>query len=95
VPQILSPRRPRIQDRSRGYDGNLIRRTVRNEPAGTNRNDTAIVEVRAMKRIRIEKPKPRRPMEIDLPLPLDPRDPDIVRVKRGPVWRFADRRWAV
>jgi hypothetical protein len=52
------------------------------------------VEVRAMKRIRMEKPKPRRSMEIELPLPLDPRDPDIVRVKRGPVWRFADRRWA-
>jgi hypothetical protein len=69
---------------------NVIRRAVRNEPG-----DTAIVEVSAMKRIRIEKPEPRRPMEIDLPLPLDPRDPDIVRVKRGPVWRFADRRWAV
>jgi hypothetical protein len=47
-----------------------------------------------MKRIRIEKPKPSRPMELELPLPLDPRDPDIVRVKRSPVWRFADRRWA-
>jgi hypothetical protein len=46
-----------------------------------------------MKRIRIEKPKPRRPM-MELPLPLDPRDPHVVRVKRGPVWRFADRRWA-
>jgi hypothetical protein len=52
------------------------------------------VEVRAMKRIRIEKPKTCRPMEI-LPLPLDPRHPDIVRVKRGAVWRFADRRWAL
>jgi hypothetical protein len=57
-------------------------------------NDTVIEEVRAMKRIRIEKPKPRRPMEFELPLPLDPRDPDVVRVKRGPAWRFADRRWA-
>ena len=28
-----------------------------------------------MKRIRIEKPKPRRPMELELLLPLDPRDP--------------------
>jgi hypothetical protein len=52
------------------------------------------MEVKAMKRIRIEKPKPRRPMEMELPLPLDPRDPDIVRVKQGPIWRFADRRWA-
>jgi hypothetical protein len=52
------------------------------------------VEVRAMKRIRIDKPKPRRPMELDQPLPLDPRDPDVVRVKQGPAWRFADRRWA-
>jgi hypothetical protein len=48
-----------------------------------------------MKRIRIEKPKPRRPSELPAPLPLDPRDPDVVRVKRGQVWRYADRRWAV
>lgn len=48
-----------------------------------------------MKRTRIEKPKARRPMELVLPLPLDPRDPDVVRVKRGAVWRFADRRWAL
>jgi hypothetical protein len=47
-----------------------------------------------MKHMRIEKPKPRRPMRIEQPLPLDPRDPDVVRVKRGAVWRFADRRWA-
>jgi hypothetical protein len=47
-----------------------------------------------MKRIRTEKPKPRRSMEIELPFRLDPRDPDVVRVKRGAVWRFADRRWA-
>ncbi|MDP9118692.1 MAG: hypothetical protein M3M93_00235 [Actinomycetota bacterium] len=52
------------------------------------------MEVRAMKRIRIEKPKPRRSMELELPLRLDPRDPDVVRVKRGAIWRFADRRWA-
>jgi hypothetical protein len=52
------------------------------------------MEVRAMKRIRIEKPKPRRSMEFELPLRLDPRDPDVVRVKRGAIWRFADRRWA-
>jgi hypothetical protein len=32
-----------------------------------------------MKRIRIEKPKPRR-RELEV-LPLDPRDPDIVRAK--------------
>ena len=54
----------------------------------------AIVEVRAMKRIRIEKPRIRRSIEMELPGPLDPRDPDVVRVKRGAVWRFADRRWA-
>lgn len=48
-----------------------------------------------MKRERIEKPKPRRPRELEPILPLDPRDPDVVRVKRGPVWQFADRRWAV
>jgi hypothetical protein len=48
-----------------------------------------------MKRIRTEKPKTRRPMDIELPPPLDPRDPDVVRVKRGTVWRFSDRRWAV
>jgi hypothetical protein len=59
------------------------------------RSDTEIVEVSAMKRIRIEKPKPRRPMDIELPPRLDPRDPDIVRVKRGAIWRFSDRRWAV
>jgi hypothetical protein len=52
------------------------------------------VEVSAMKRIRTEKSKPRRPMDIELPPRLDPRDPDIVRVKRGAVWRFSDRRWA-
>jgi len=48
-----------------------------------------------MKRIRIEKPKPRRPLELEPVLPLDPRDPDVVRVKRGSVWRYADRRWAI
>jgi hypothetical protein len=58
-------------------------------------SDTAIVEVSAMKRIRIEKPKPRPPLELEPILPLDPRDPDVVRVKRGAVWRYADRRWAV
>jgi hypothetical protein len=47
-----------------------------------------------MKRMRVEKPKRRRPIEIELPLPLDPRDPDVVRVKQGQVWRFAGRRWA-
>jgi hypothetical protein len=52
-------------------------------------------EVSGMKRTRIEKPKPRRPRELDMALPLDPRDPDVVRIKRAPVWRYADRRWAV
>ncbi len=47
-----------------------------------------------MKRIRIEKSKPRRARELEPTLPLDPRDPDVVRVKRGAAWRFADRRWA-
>ena len=47
-----------------------------------------------MKRERIQKPKPRRPRELEPILSLDPRDPDVVRVKGGPVWRFADRRWA-
>jgi hypothetical protein len=46
-----------------------------------------------MKRIRIEKPKPLA-RELEPILPLDPRDPDVVRVKRGSVWRFANRRWA-
>ena len=47
-----------------------------------------------MKRTRIEKPKPRKSAELEPILPLDPRDPDVVRVKRAPQWRFADRRWA-
>jgi hypothetical protein len=47
-----------------------------------------------MKRERIEKPRPRRSRELEMVLPLDPRDPDVVRVKRGSAWRFADRRWA-
>jgi hypothetical protein len=47
-----------------------------------------------MKRVRIEKPKPRHPHELEPVLPLDPRDPDVVRVKRGWIWRYADRRWA-
>jgi hypothetical protein len=33
-----------------------------------------------MKRIRIQKPRPRGRHEIDI-LPLDPRDPDVVRAK--------------
>ena len=52
-------------------------------------------EVRSVKRIRIEKPKSRTTRDLEAPQPLDPRDPDIVRVKRGTVWRYADRRWAV
>ena len=48
-----------------------------------------------MKRIRIEKQKPRRPLDLEPILPLDPRDPDVVRVKKGSVWRYADRRWAI
>jgi len=47
-----------------------------------------------MKKIRIEKPKLREPRELEPIPPLDPRDPDIVRVKRGAVWRYSDRRWA-
>ncbi len=46
-----------------------------------------------MKKIRIQKPKPRAPHEVE-PQRLDPRDPDVVRAKGGWVWRFADRRWA-
>jgi hypothetical protein len=34
-----------------------------------------------MKRIRLERPKPRRERRYD-PLPLDPRDPDILRAKQ-------------
>jgi hypothetical protein len=49
----------------------------------------------SVKRERIEKPKPRRPRELEMILPLDPRDPDVVRVKKGWVWRYADRRWAI
>jgi hypothetical protein len=48
----------------------------------------------SMKRVRIEKPKIRAPRDVEPILPLDPRDPDVVRVKRGAAWRFADRRWA-
>jgi hypothetical protein len=51
--------------------------------------------VSGVKRERIEKPKPRRPRELEMVLPLDPRDPDVVRAKKGWVWRYADRRWAV
>jgi hypothetical protein len=47
-----------------------------------------------MKRIRIDRPKPRRPGQLEPVLPIDPRDPDVVRVKRGSAWKFADRRWA-
>jgi hypothetical protein len=47
-----------------------------------------------MKTTRIEKPRPRVRRDLELPPPLDPRDPDIVRVKRGAVWRYGDRRWA-
>lgn len=52
-------------------------------------------EVVQVKRTRMEKPKPRAPRELEPILRLDPRDPDVVRVKRGTIWRFADRRWAV
>jgi hypothetical protein len=52
-------------------------------------------EVVQVKRTRIEKPKPRTPRDLEPILRLDPRDPDVVRVKRGAVWRFADRRWTV
>jgi len=87
---ILARLQPRIQLCSGGYD-------VRRDPPDRSErtpSEKAIMEVRAMKRIRIEKPKLRRSMELELPLRLDPRDPDVVRVKRGAIWRFADRRWA-
>ena len=45
-------------------------------------------------RARIERPKPRVRRQPDAPMRLDPRDPDVVRVKRGSIWRYADRRWA-
>jgi hypothetical protein len=45
-------------------------------------------------RTRMDKPKPRTRRPVEPPQRLDPRDPDVVRVKRGWVWRFADRRWA-
>ncbi len=48
----------------------------------------------SMKRERIEKPKARGSRAAELILPLDPRDPDVVRVKKASVWRYADRRWA-
>ena len=48
----------------------------------------------SMKRERIEKPKPRGSRAVEMTLPLDPRDPDVVRVKKASVWRYADRRWA-
>jgi hypothetical protein len=72
-----------------GYRFHQIRLTIRADP-GVRRTG----EVRSMKRIRIEKPKPRVARDLE-PQPLDPRDPDIVRVKRGTVWKYADRRWAV
>jgi hypothetical protein len=50
--------------------------------------------VAMVKRTRIEKPKPRVRRQPEARMPLDPRDPDVVRVKRGWVWRYADRRWA-
>jgi hypothetical protein len=46
-----------------------------------------------VKRTRIEKPKPRVRRQPE-PMRLDPRDPDVVRVKRSFAWRYADRRWA-
>jgi hypothetical protein len=52
-------------------------------------------EVKVMKRERIQKPKPRVRRDVEPPMALDPRDPDVVRVKRALTWRFADRRWAV
>jgi hypothetical protein len=51
-------------------------------------------EVVQVKQTRIQKPKPRAPRELEPAMPLDPRDPDVVRVKRGSIWRFADRHWA-
>jgi hypothetical protein len=71
----------------------VIRHRPGREPLGEGGSDRQ--EVSDVKRTRIEKPKPRRPLELEPILPLDPRDPDIVRVKKGSVWRYADRRWAV
>ena len=56
-------------------------------------NVTPEREMVSMKSIRIEKPKTRQPRDLEPILPLDPRDPDVVRVKRGAAWRFANRRW--
>jgi hypothetical protein len=46
-----------------------------------------------MKRVRIEKPKPRRERWWLEVLPLDPRDPDVVRAKA--IDRSGDRRTGV
>ena len=75
-----------------GYRSHVIRRTAPDEPGA---NGPTAQGGESVKRIRVEKPKPRRPRELELPPPLDPRDPDVVRVKRGGAWRFADRRWAL
>jgi hypothetical protein len=79
-----------VQRFSHGYAAH----TRSPEGAGTIPEPRAGREMILMQRIRIEKPKPRAPRELEPILPLDPRDPDVVRVKRGAVWRFADRRWA-
>ncbi|MCD6021026.1 MAG: hypothetical protein K0R20_736 [Actinomycetia bacterium] len=80
-----------IQLFTRGYAGDTIRRATGCEPLAT---EPAVREVSGVKRERIEKPKPRQPRELEMILPLDPRDPDVVRAKKGWVWRYADRRWA-
>jgi hypothetical protein len=71
----------------------VIRHRPGREPSREGGSDDR--EVSGMKRIKLEKPKPRRPLDLEPIPPLDPRDPDVVRVKRGSVWRYADRRWAI
>jgi hypothetical protein len=40
------------------------------------------MEVRKMRQRLLERPKPRRQARVLDPLPIDPRDPDVVRVKQ-------------
>jgi|SoiMetStandDraft_5_1073268.scaffolds.fasta_scaffold216841_2 hypothetical protein len=92
VPGVLLPQEICAYNGSRTGRGEVIHLVTPDEP-GVRVERPA--EVSRMKRIRIEKPKPRKASEFPAPLPLDPRDPDVVRVKRGQPWRYADRRWAV
>ncbi|MEX2203394.1 MAG: hypothetical protein WD965_04840 [Actinomycetota bacterium] len=47
-----------------------------------------------MRRIRIQKQKPRSPRDLDEVPPLDPRDPDVLRVKAAARGRTAALRKA-